>query len=470
MGDNLFSPEYTQGNLAEIDFIADKIGWIAVIVISIVGFGIVMATLLKNALHGLYAVSPKFWDRVDEAKKSSLRGNNSGGNEITRVMGSISIVFLNCLPNVKALTDFDDEVLDAKAYFMKAIPLACIQIFIGVFIFFGYPARVAEKFSDFGRGLFDVVLMNVDPLAWVQSLPDKFAVVSLATDGSKSDVDQAINKIAKEVFNTYVGELDDMTKEKRLEISKQIEQWVIENTEKEYSTYCNTDKYKMSVTARVNVSEPNLDRVHDKEENGIHTFAYKTPMDTWEHGSAKDVSTKWLRYDLVFTPVASKGDTSSVDCTMSIANSSFSVVDGGKKIEIKLPAAESDYGISALSRAVGVVNSGGEDIKVNIAYDGTEKITITPQTSGKNLSDAKTVSQVSGLYYFMGTSKHAIRDITTGGSSYPHFTPKKDSDSVQAWDWGSGPNKKTDSSANDEDNEENTNPASVKDSDEGDNW
>ena len=457
MGNNLFAPEYSQGNLETIDFIADKLGLVAVILISTVGFGIVIATILKNALHGLYAVSPKFWDRVYEAKQASLRGSNSGGNEITKLVGSISIVFLSCLPNVKALTDFEDEVLDAKAYFMKAIPLACVHIFIGVFIFFGYPAQVAEKFSDFGRGLFDVVLMNVDPLAWVQSLPEKFAVLSFSTDGSESDVDKAINKISKAVTNAYIGELDDMTKDKRIEIAPQIEKWVIENTEKDYSTFCNTDKYKMSVTARVNISEPNLDRVHGKQENGIYTFAYAVPMDNWEHGvPAKETAGKYIRYDLVFTPVASKGDTSSVDNIMSVANKHFEVENGGKRIVITVPVSESNYGISAIMNAEGVVNIDGNEIEVKLSYDGNSSIIVTPDTTNKDLTGAKSISQISGLFYNIGTSKHAIREIVQGGGDEPQFRPKKDSDNVLPWDWGSGPNKK-DSNSDEIDSTEETN-------------
>lgn len=72
MDQNLFNSDYTQGNLAEIEPAHQAIGKLAVIVISFIGFAIVIATIVKNALMGLYAVSPKIWDRVDEAKELHL--------------------------------------------------------------------------------------------------------------------------------------------------------------------------------------------------------------------------------------------------------------------------------------------------------------------------------------------------------------------------------------------------------------
>lgn len=447
MGDNLFSPEYTQGNLAEIGFIAQVIGRIAVVVISIVGFGIIMAAILKNALHGLYAVSPKFWDRVDEAHKVSLGfSSSSGGNQISKVVGSITIVFLNILPNVKALTDFDDEVLDAKAYFMKAIPLLCVQIFVGVFIFFGYPAQVAEKFSDFGRGFFDVVLMNVDPTAWVQSIPKKMIILDLSTDGSKDDVDITINKIARSVYTTYVGELDDMTSEKRNEVSRLIEQWVIQNTSQDYVTFCDTDKYAMSVTSRISIAEPDISRVGSSNGNnkdGIYAFAYYTPLATWEHGSTKDAEGKYVRYDLVFTPVASKGNTSSVENVMNAMR--FSKDNSANKITITVAdEVTTSYGLTGLSRITGTVSINGNDVKVNLALS-ENTIIVTPAAGSTSITDATVISNISGLYYFYGSSKHAIRSIMQGGSGSrtTSFVPVNENDQSNSWVWGEQPTSKS---------------------------
>ena len=79
--DNLFSAEWTVGDLSTIGFIKKWLGVVAVLFISIIGFGIVIATIIRNAINGLYAVNPKFWDRVDDVKRSAFNTKNEGGNK-----------------------------------------------------------------------------------------------------------------------------------------------------------------------------------------------------------------------------------------------------------------------------------------------------------------------------------------------------------------------------------------------------
>lgn len=54
---DLFAPEWTTGNLFEIQGVVNILGGLAVIVISVVGFGIVIFSILKNAISGLYVVN-----------------------------------------------------------------------------------------------------------------------------------------------------------------------------------------------------------------------------------------------------------------------------------------------------------------------------------------------------------------------------------------------------------------------------
>lgn len=445
MNSDLFNVEWTTGNLSMpvVETIAKYLGVFAAAVISIVGFGIVWATILKNAMHGLYAVAPKFWDRVDEVKKAGLRdaGNkiSGGNNEVMKLLGSVTGVLLSLLPNVKAMTDFDGEVLDAKAYFMKAIPLMCVNIFVGVFIFFGYPSQVAQKCSEFGTGLFDVVLTNVDPSAWVQSLPDKLAVLKFSTDGSMNEVDKHINKIAKKVANAYVGAVD-MTKEKRLEAALAIEAWVANNIN-DCAEYCNSDKYNMSVTAAVYKTggEPDISRVHNQVNDGIATFAY-TELATninggFDPGAANmdEVANWYIRYDLRFTPKASKGDSSTAEVTMSVANDLFLKPD--KHIEIQFAESKpSGYGFSVHSAANGVaITSDNKKIKVNISLNNT-KLIIMPVKDKDDLSAVTSIQSVQGLAYSYVNSKNKITEISVGGSGIT-FTTKDG----QTWSFGDDP-------------------------------
>ena len=175
--DSLFNIQWSKGNLGSINFIVQWLSWASVILISIVGFGIVIFSIGKNALAGLYAVSPKLWDRVDEVKKANISAKQGSGNQLINILGSIPTILCKALPNVKAMTEFDDEQISPKVYFMKSLPVLCLQIFVGVFIFFGYPSQVANTVSKFGTGVLDVVFANVDPTAWISKLPGEISVV-----------------------------------------------------------------------------------------------------------------------------------------------------------------------------------------------------------------------------------------------------------------------------------------------------
>jgi hypothetical protein len=338
MDNSLFNVEWTTGdlNIKAVSVVAKYLGIVAAAVISIVGFGIVWAAILKNAMSGLYAVAPKFWDRVDEVKKAGIRNGEAAGkiaqgnNEVMKLLGSITGFLLSICPNVKAMTDFDTEMLDAKAYFMRSIPLMCLSIFIGVFIFFGYPSQVAEKVSEFGTGIFDVVLTNIDPHEWVESLPDKLAVLKFSTDGSMNEFDKCVNKVARKAATTYVGTVE-MTKEKRLDAALAIESWVITQMQ-ECSEYCDSDKYDMSVTATIykTANYPDVSTVNGQVQDGNAQFAWVvgcTDVFTPNTANDEEVAGWTMRVDVRFTGKASSGETSNADVTMSVPSNMFAVGD-----------------------------------------------------------------------------------------------------------------------------------------------
>ena len=141
---DLFAEDWTQGNLNSIPWLTNNLGKLACIVISAVGFGIVIFSILKNALSGLYVVNPKLFDKVDDVQKAiglgdyAAEGALGGLTQKVPKIGSILQSLLALIPNVKALTDFDgvdSSVIDKKQYFMKAIPWLVAQIFIGMIIF-----------------------------------------------------------------------------------------------------------------------------------------------------------------------------------------------------------------------------------------------------------------------------------------------------------------------------------------------
>ena len=196
-GQDLFSKAWTEGNLYRIQGLVSKLGSFAGTVISIVGFGIVIFSILKNAMSGLYVVNPTFWDKVDDIKSQAIAGMQGtigelagsvrgNGNYAAQKVGGIFTFMLGLIPNIKALTDFDDGApVDKKQYFMKSIPLLIAQIFIGMMIFFGYPAKIAEWIGSGATYAVAAVINNVDPIEVVQGINQKFTIYNLSNDGSQ---------------------------------------------------------------------------------------------------------------------------------------------------------------------------------------------------------------------------------------------------------------------------------------------
>lgn len=220
------------------------IGIIASCIISIVGFAIVLSSILKNATHGLYAVSPKFWDRVYDVKMGQVAADSSGtgiAGNINKVLGTVTSVTLGLLPNVKALTDFEKTQMDIKHYFIKSIPAMCVAIFVGVFIYLGYPSQVAGKFSQIGTFAIDGVLASMDPQTIVETIPELMTKPKLSTDSAVTSEDKLANQIAyaaESVLTSYLNANGvDIPKENRQAYALQIEEAVINTVANRYAIH-----------------------------------------------------------------------------------------------------------------------------------------------------------------------------------------------------------------------------------------
>ena len=246
--DSLFNIQWSKGNLGSINFIVQWLSWASVVLISIVGFGIVIFSIGKNALAGLYAVSPKLWDRVDEVKKANISAKQGSGNQLINILGSIPTILCKALPNVKAMTEFDDEQISPKVYFMKSLPILCLQIFVGVFIFFGYPSQVANTVSKFGTGVLDVVFANVDPTAWISKLPGEISVVNYVTKGSKVPFDTNVLKVSQAFQASLASNVSGITADSLESCSLQFEQLALQEMAK-MTEAMDTDRYKLAVDA-----------------------------------------------------------------------------------------------------------------------------------------------------------------------------------------------------------------------------
>lgn len=467
-GSDLFSAEYVQGDLGSSGIIVTLthyIGIIAVFVISIVGFGIVMSSIMKNAMAGLYCTNKKLWDRVDDIKNN--RGDSVivkargalNGKAITKPVGMLISGLCSILPNVKAMTDFDeDDTLDAKAYFMRSIPLMILQIFIGVFIFYGYPSKLAAYAADFGTGVFDVVLTNVDPTSWVEAIPSSFANYTLVTDGATDDESVAVNKVSYAVIKKYVSKYSDITKSKRVEVALDIESWVMaemtSTQELVGNHYLDSSAYEMSVECLIPNVPQDLSKVNSPDANGVYnrpkvgstgivTYSFVCDADTFDSGTTKDNSNDFVRVNLVFTPIAQKVDSSNIKSSIYVPASSKTESNNKVIITLNATAEVNGWKVRTSGKsAVGTAIVGTKSVKVNLTVVGGI-VTVEPSSSSDSITGLSQINDISGLKYAYGTTiSHSITDIVIdGGTTVVTFKPML-SDLFNSWTYGETPKKK----------------------------
>lgn len=441
----LFNTEWTVGDLSSIEAIKNLLAVIAVTVISFVGFGIVISTIMKNAVAGLYATNPRLWDKVNSAKKRHAEGSSSN-----RWQG-IADTLLSWFPDIKGFTDFEDgNAVDPKGYFMRAIPAMIISVFVGIFIFYGYPTKVAEKFGAIGREVLDVALANVNPVEWVSNIYTKFTKPDFATDGAQDDYNKAINDISSTVWTAYVGKLTDMTKEKRVEVGYKIEDWIIQ-TSTEYSQYTNTDQYKMSIEARIYTQgAPNLAYVHNQldENTGIYTVAYTKCMEDFASGSTIDTSNMYIAYFLTFVPVASKVDSISVVCKMIVNSPVYS--NNEKQATVVIPGL-----MDSLTYKISCEDGSGDfgSTGVSISIEGN-KIVFTSKQGKLN---GTTVTNIGRMYYVINGKKHKIDSIEFNNSiTKPQFTAVDTSLNLTDWSLGEDPTDRKNKTSKSDSTKDNT--------------
>ena len=259
--DELLNLNWFSGDVTgPVQPVVEAIGAGASVIISVVGFLIVCSSILKNSTHGLYAVSPKFWDRVYDVKQEGIRSEaatGGGNNQISKFIGTFTSFFLSLLPNVKAMTDFEKTQMDAKHYFMKSIPMMCVAIFIGVFIYLGYPAQVAGKFSQFGTFTLDMVMDAMDPEAIAESIPTEMALLKYQTENASTDPDKVANKIAHAAMSaltTTARSKGDITREALQSCLDTLEPKLIDLANVDYVQYADSDAYKWTVESKVNMA------------------------------------------------------------------------------------------------------------------------------------------------------------------------------------------------------------------------
>lgn len=169
--EDIMNDERFNGAISTISWLTGFIDHYMTMAITLVAFFIISAALLKNVCAAAYCSNSKFWNKVAEAHEAaaaqSISGIVKGLRNVPNMnlggKGGISQALLCIVPNIKAMTDFDDVDMEPKHYWMKAIPQMLACIIIGVFVYNGYYRDTAGLVGNMGSVVIERALSSVDP-------------------------------------------------------------------------------------------------------------------------------------------------------------------------------------------------------------------------------------------------------------------------------------------------------------------
>ena len=410
-----------------IDSITSVTNWVDAgfaAIITFVSFFIISVALLKNVLAGAYTAFPKFWDKVDAAhKETESQGwlqqfkdtfSRSGVEQIN--MGTLSKALLRLMPNIKTLTDFEDDTISYKQYFIRAIPQMCLVVIIGAFIYNGYYRDVAAKVVDFGSEIFYRVVLEADPIALYDKITNTAGRPNFATGDSVDESDKFAYECSTAAYTTVIGTYTDInTADQKSALAQNLETWVLSCLQ-ENSEYIGQEEWKSKISTTLVLGAPDLTYIHKKmSEDGLtYQVAYAIPISSLGLSTTKEVDKDWyLRMIINFSKQAVEETTVSklTDITLKLPSSALVK---GSDTKIKLPTGTVpdgkgfDYG--------GNLNSGASVENKTAVLGSDGYLTIKGlSTTGEDIK-----SFACRIYYVVGGKQHTITSITFGEVSTGH--------------------------------------------------
>lgn len=283
--DILLNPRY-EGMMSTISGVTDVVDGVFMTVITFVAFFIISVALLRNVLAGAYCAFPKFWDQVAHAHEENentaffeqIKGIKDSYK--TASMGSIKTFFFRIVPNIKCLTDFEDDTLSAKSYFIKAIPQMIAVVIIGVFIYNGYYRDFTAVIANTGAEIIERTVLSFDPVGAFDTIMNTAGKPAFATDGSLDMFGKNKNKVANDIYGCIISKYTDIKDANaKAELASKIDSVVNEmfpadgNTEKWFGA--ENGEYDIQIRVSLVKHFEAKDRAHGKYgTNDIFSVAW----------------------------------------------------------------------------------------------------------------------------------------------------------------------------------------------------
>lgn len=408
--------------------------WFAFIV-SFAAFFIISAAMLKNVIAGMYCSNKKLFDKVNEVKNNFV-GDIEGKTQSLgkfRGVGTFGVFLLRMLPDPKELSEFQDDTIEPRDYFMKAIPQMVGVVMIGVVIYNGYYKDLLGKTATLGSTLIEKFIVDVDPVEGFNKLLGWSSKANLASEEDTSEAGQLIYKISKDMYHNVVTFYTDQSElNAKNSIASTIETWVNNQITSNATPYLDPTKWKASTKIIKVLNQPNLAVVQKTgDEQVIQSWAMQIAalnLDTKYH-KGEDW---WLQVIVVYDRVRDKSVTSLgvvTDGTLQVPPNKISIETKNNVTRTKIAMTTQELKYLNLSSAKingsFSVTAGSDGLYVdsnivNLLANGVS-ITGMTYTAGGNSAYIKTVKKGSASVYQITSSKGNVDlgsefTLTTSGS------------------------------------------------------
>lgn len=260
--DILLNPRY-EGMMSTISGVTDVVDGAFMTVITFVAFFIISVALLRNVLAGAYCAFPKFWDQVAHAHEDNentaffeqIKGIKDSYK--TASMGSIKTFFLRIVPNIKCLTDFEDDTLSAKSYFIKAIPQMIGVVIIGVFIYNGYYRDFTAVIANTGSELIERTVLSFDPVGAFDTIMNTAGKPTFATDGLIDAFSKNKNRVANDIYSAIIAKYTDIKDaNSKADLAKDIDAAVEAMFPEDTKSWFGSENGEYDIQTRISMVKP----------------------------------------------------------------------------------------------------------------------------------------------------------------------------------------------------------------------
>ncbi len=230
-----------EGNIEKISWLTRILDKGIVVIISLIGFFIISAAMLRNVLSGAYAAYPRLFDMLAETKEQFKNSQGSQG-------GILKYAISFFIPNIKPLTDFADGTSSTKGYFSKALLQGVITVIIGVCIYNGLYRDLIVQGASLGTHIIENYILKISFTRLFDDLMETGLMYKFVWEGGSAPGDDDRTDVAQAVYRTVIDAYGNVrTSQDRATLGAQVEKVLSEDwTAGGYDSYFGNENYKMT--------------------------------------------------------------------------------------------------------------------------------------------------------------------------------------------------------------------------------